>query len=132
VLVRPDLHVFEPIPSVQYFASLGPRVFVSSKEKGSAIGDYLEVIPKSHYARFDQFLNSPFEPQHCWADRNPPEFRLNWDGALHSYQKMPFLFAIVRGDLIADCVRLDNEVFERSRIDGVTPQELCQRLYPNT
>jgi hypothetical protein len=155
VVVRPDLHFFEPIPPVSYLLSLpNDRMLISNKEHGDTIGDYVFLFPWSLADAFADIMfevfasrcRNPNGPQ----DSNTPELTLNHKlhnpSGLHErlpYQVFPFVMAIVRTANKAECERLNHVFLGSGRYylqnvtdkQGVVERVLtimdhCRRRYP--
>ncbi|KAI8892637.1 hypothetical protein BC833DRAFT_625636 [Globomyces pollinis-pini] len=139
IFIRPDLYFFEE--SIATLSSLNTnRIYISSKEKGEPLGDYIYLVPRNFINSFvslvthhnDYSCTKGMEP--AW----PPEYNL--DPLIHQqhlpHQLLPILFAILRCDGSADCSRLDNEVLNNLDLlsDGkfMSPKDYCKTVVHST
>ncbi|KAJ2992130.1 hypothetical protein HDV02_003268 [Globomyces sp. JEL0801] len=115
IFIRPDLYFFEH--SIVTLSSLNTnRIYISSKEGGQPLGDYIYFVPKRY---IESFATSLAKHNDYMCDQNqppawPPEFQL--DPYVHNtlkipHQMLPIFFTITRCNENADCDRLQNEMF---------------------
>ncbi|KAI8895838.1 hypothetical protein BC833DRAFT_599837 [Globomyces pollinis-pini] len=136
IFIRPDLFFFED--SIVNLSTLNKnRIYISSKEMGEPLGDFIYMVPNNLIKHFvssvvhhnDQACTEGREPD--W----PPEYQFDPFIYKHHnlpHQILPILFTIARCNGKADCFRLNNEVLHKLHLlhDGklVTPEYYCNLL----
>lgn len=150
LILRPDLHFFDPIPPADYLMNIAPRLLLAPKEQGASIGDYLFGFPWSLADKVDALLHEIFAPrcaQRPIAEMGvSPEYimerLLNTPGGKIQlpHQVFPLAFSIVRTPTKGECARLENQYVGAGRYffdttpgnEGqvISVKDFCNRRFP--